>query len=490
MRPHKLIFILTMILCLPSCALENGLLATVGPDYHDPKAKSKIPQWYAPLPAHEGKVTALHDWWAGFGDPVLKRLLSAAQEVSSSIAEAKANIAESRSNLVSTHSLFLPGIDASLSANRSSFSFGQAPFIRNQFALGVQSSWEIDLFGGLARQREAAVSQLQAKEAAWHDARVAVAAELANAYLGYRFCQVQLVILQQDFESRQHSEKMIAIASEAGFRSPAEVALARASMDDSQKSLLVKQAECDLSVKSLVALTALSEPQVRSLLASGQYNGPVLPKPAYFLVDNVPANAIRQRPDIASAERDLAEASANIGVEQANRFPKLSLSGNITPIFQNVNGAALTLAETWSIGPTINLPIFDAGKRIANVDAAKAKFDALQTVYHSKVRMAIKEVEDALVNLHSAIERLPVAQASSSHHQINFQAMQKLFDVGLGNLMDVENARRDYLTAQLSLQQVEQDKVAAWLALYRAVGGGWQSQEIPVAQVNQIANTH
>ena len=196
----------------------------------------------------------------------------------------------------------------------------------------------------------------------------------------------------------------------------------------------------------------------------------------------------------------MAEASAKIGVEQANRFPKLSLSGNITPIFQNINGAALTLAETWSIGPTLSLPLFDAGKRAANVESAKAQYVSYVAQYRATVRTAVKEVEDAMIRLANIYERLPLAQSAVADYRTSFFSAQKLFDVGLGNLIDVELTRRSLVVSELATKELEQEKVSAWIALYRAVGGSWENNktqspgtarpQVSTRNKNETKNTH
>lgn len=474
-----------MLLALSGCALDGGLLTTVGPDYHAPKPPTES-HWNAQQPApdappvaHQGALSHLSQWWERFGDPVLVRLLAAAQQQSASIAKAKAQIVEARGNLVSSESVFLPSLDASLSSIRSSAAFGNSPARLDQHQASVQSSWEIDLFGGLARNREASVSQLQARTASWHDARVAVAAELGNAYLAYRYCAAQTLLIKADAESRQASAQVSAIAVATGFRPPADAALANASAADGSNLWLKQQALCARSIKGLVSLTGLEEAQVRALLGDTPERMAQLPKPPPFQVNAVPAKVIRQRPDIAAAERDLAAASAKIGVEQANRFPKLSLSGNITPVLQNINGAGLALAETWSYGPTLSLPLFDAGKRAANVATAQAKYEAALAHYREAVRTAVKEVEEALVRLTSAEQRLPLVRSAATDYQRNFLSTQKLYELGLGNLIDAETARRNAVAAKLAVQELEQERVSAWIALYRAVGGSWEDRPAP-----------
>lgn len=467
-------------LLLSACG-SGGLLTTVGPDYRTeplPAAAS----WQAPLPdendlpvAHQGDPRDLSRWWDRFQDPVLSRFLDAAQQVSDSVADARARIEQARANLVGADGALLPTLDFKTGATRSSSSFGGEPFLWNQFPFGLQSSWEIDLFGGLARQEEAAISQLESRNAAWHDARVAVAVEVANTYLDYRYCEARARIVRADTDSRRESARLSEIAGEAGFRAPGDVALANASVAEGNRTLLQQQAQCERSIKGLVALTALEEAQVRNLLTAAPDRVAKLPGPPAFRIDSLPARVLLQRPDLAAAERDVAEASAKIGVEQAKRFPKLSLSGNITPTLQNMNGAAFFLAETWSIGPTLSLPLFDAGKRAADVEVARAQYQAAEIKFRGKVRTAVREVEDALVRLHSAGERLPEANKAVAGYRANFLAVQQLYQTGLGSLIDVETARRNVLSAEMAVKELEQERASAWIALYRAAGGSWDA---------------
>ncbi|MCQ8103391.1 efflux transporter outer membrane subunit [Methylomonas sp. SURF-2] len=461
-------------LMLSACG-SGGLLTTVGPDYQA-KPLPAPTSWQAPqadsgnlFQAHRGDPTELMRWWDGFRDPVLSRLLNAAEQVSTSVADAAARIVEARANRVGADAALLPNLHSELASKRSSSSFGGSPFIWNQFSAGLQSSWEIDLFGGLSRQMEATQSQLASRNASWHDARVAVAVEVAEAYLAHRYCQAQEQLFRADSDSRQESARLTAIAGINGFRSPSDVALANASAAEGSKNLLQQHAQCERSLKSLVAMTGLAETELRQLLKDAEG----LPRPPAFGIASLPAKVLLQRPDLAAAERDLAEASANIGVQRAKQFPKLSLSGNITPTLQNINGAALMLAQTWAIGPTLSLPLFDAGKRAADVEVAKAQYQAAESRFRAKVRTAVKEVEDALVRLDSTRQRLPQGQVAVSGYRENFQALQRLYQSGLGNLLDLETARRNMLAADLALKDLEREQVGAWISLYRAAGGGW-----------------
>jgi outer membrane protein TolC len=251
-----------------------------------------------------------------------------------------------------------------------------------------------------------------------------------------------------------------------------------------------QQGLCERSIKGLVALTGLTEPEVRYRLMVKPDRLAQLPKPPPFTLKGLPAETLLQRPDVAAAEEQVAEASARIGVEEAKRYPKLSLTGNITPQLQTVNGmtamapytagasaASTYFANTWSFGPTLTMPIFDSGKRIADVEAARIQFEAAKTRFQSTVRTAVKEVEVALVRLSTSDQRLPGARSALEGYERNLRATDKLYRAGFGNLLELEQARRQTLLARRTLADLEQEKVSAWIALYRAAGGGWHDPE-------------
>ncbi len=466
---------LTILLPLLS-ACSGGLIATVGPDYELPEIPA-AKRWEAAQPEiatpHRGNPAELKRWWDRFDDPVLSRFLAAAQKESASVAEARSRIEQARAGMVGAIGSGLPSLDGAVDANWAEVTFGTPPFPWTRYQFGLQSNWEVDLFGGVARQREAAQRQLDARQAAWHDARVAVAVEVANAYLNYRQCEVLARIAEADAASRTETARLTDIAGKAGFRAPADVALADASAADGQEIVMRQTGQCDRAVKGLVALTGLSEAEVRHRLTGTPDRVARLPPAPPFRLTGLPAKVLMQRPDVAAAEREVAEASANVGVEEAKRFPKLSLSGNITPQIQSVNGADLFLANTWAVGPTLNLPIFDAGKRAADVEAARARYDAAVSKFKATVRTAVKEVEEALVRLKNAEERLPKATAAADGYRANFRAMRQLYQAGFGSLIDAEASRRQALAAERSVAELRQESASAWIALYRAAGGSW-----------------
>ena len=425
------------------------------------------PQWYAPLP-HNGTLADLSAWWQQFNDPVLVELIESAQRASPTIATAAAHIRQARATRVAAGAALLPALDASASAARGN---NQPPVpLATTLQAGLQAAWEIDLFGGNRAAARAAQARLEGAQAGWHDARVSVAAETANSYVGWRTCERQVAVARNDAQSRAETARLSDLSARAGFTAPATSALARASAAEGAGRATQQQAQCDLEVKALVALTALPEPQLRAKLA-GAWSEPA--QPPALPVLSVPARLLAQRPDVFQAEQEVAAASADVGSAQAQRFPRLTLSGSIAAGSVRMGGVTTDL-QTWAIGPlAVTLPIFDGGKRAANVDAAQARYEEAASLYAARVRQAVREVEEALVNLESARLRTEDARMAMEGYRASFTATEARYRSGLASLVELEDARRTSLAAETAWVALQRERVAAWIALYRAMGGGW-----------------
>lgn len=458
-----------LLLVAASALLSSGcsMLET----YLRPKPEMAS-QWQAPLP-HGGQVTDLKQWWAQFNDPVLDQLLQQAQQESPSLALALANIRAARANLGAAAAQGFPTLSATTSFTESKGANAALGASTIKITSGtLDASWELDLFGKVRSAKQAALAQLESKQIAWHDARISLAAEVANNYVNYRACQASAQALQQALQSRQETARLTAIASKAGFTAPADVALAEATQRASESTLDGQQAECDGVVKALVALTNLPESALRDLLASRSG----LPEPAMFEVSSVPAALLTRRPDLAIDERKLAEASANIGVSKAALFPSLSLTGSIGYRRTGVNGVVIQ-GQTWSYGPSLKLPLFDGGTLRANLEEDRATFDNLMATYQQDIRNAVKEVEQALVNLDSASRRVQSEQASAKQYQQFFKAAEIHWKSGGLDLLALEDARRQMINAELNLVTQQKNRVLQWIALYKAFGGDWQENK-------------
>ena len=454
---------------------------SVGPAYHPP-APISATRWYAPLP-HAGSSAELGLWWQQFDDPALSTLIIDAERDSPTLAQALARIAQARASLTTREAASYPSVGASAQTTRSKSVSSFFSGMQTASSLAVDAVWELDLFGANRRGREAAVARVQARAADWHDARVSLAAEVADNYMNLRACEALVAGYRQDLTSRQDSARLTQLKADNGFSSRADAALGNASAAEAATRLTAQQAECDLSIKALVALTGQAEPALRGQLASRTGQLPRLPASG---VVSVPAQLLDQRPDLAAAERDLAAASADIGVAEAKRYPSISLSGSIGLTAVSF-GSLSSSGNTWSFGPAVKLPLFDGGKSRANVADAEARYAEALANYQQRARSAVKEVEQALVKLDSASTQEGSARAAAQGYQVFFNASEARLKTGSGSLLDAEEARRNLLNSQASLVNIQRERLAAWISLYKAMGGGWTRT---AGEPESIANRH
>ncbi|MBP7564441.1 MAG: efflux transporter outer membrane subunit [Burkholderiaceae bacterium] len=435
-------------------------------------AAAAPPQWFAPLP-HQGAVADLRQWWSQWNDPLLAELVEAAQAASPDVAAAGARVGQARAARVQAGAALAPTLSAAGNVSRGpSQAGGIPPVLATSGQAGVQASWEIDLFGGVRAARDAAQARLDGADAAWHEARVAVAAEVAAQYVAQRACERQLEVARGDARSRAETSRLSDESARAGFTAPASAALARASAAEGASRATQQRAQCELGVKALVALTAIDEPELRRRLAAA----PVAPPPpaTLFDVERVPARVLSQRPDLYRAERDVAAASADAGSAQAARYPRLSLDGFVGRAAFRAGGSTFSF-NTWTLGPlALSAPLFDGGRSAAEVEAARARYDEAVATYTGRVRQAVREVEEALVNLDSAASRAADAQTAADGYRASFAATEARYRNGLASLVELEDARRTLLAADNALIDLRRQRETAWVTLYRAVGGGWQ----------------
>lgn len=427
--------------------------------------------WHEPLP-HGGELTALAGWWGQFDDPLLSRLIDAAQAANPDIASAAARIAQARASAAAAGASLLPSAEATLGVSRSRTDAGQP--VATRATSGLQLSWELDLFGGVRAGARAAGLRLDAARAGWHEARVSVAAETASRYVTLRACEARLVHTEIDAASREETSRLTAATAANGMQSAGNAALARASAAQGRANATLLRAQCASHVKALVALTALDEPALRADLAASWGK---LPQPAHFGVETVPARALAQRPDLHAAVRDMEAASQEWAQTRAHQWPRITLQGQLGAA-RTEAGALRQDGGVWSFGPvSVVLPVFDAGTRQARSEAARARYDEAVATLQWRTRTAVREVEDALVALQSTAGRAADSRIAADGFGVAYQATGARYRGGMASLFELEEARRRHAQAQIELTDLQQERVQAWITLYRALGGGWTPAE-------------
>lgn len=482
--------VINVILMLMSMLLLSNCAAV---DYFKnqqntkPVNLNKTPaQWQATLP-HDGKITDLSHWWQQFNDPVLSQLIGSAQNVNADIATAQAKIIAAQSAVATQNASLYPNVTADANANRShqGLSFPSS----TTASAAINASWELDIWGKNKAAKNAEEAKLIGAQALWHDARIIVAAETAKQYMNYRLCENLVNTAKLNAESVSETARLSHLSAKAGFLAPASASQADAQAADATNQLLKQQLQCVLLVKSMVAMTAMPELELRQALDNNKLARPTT---VAINVDNVPAKVLTQRPDVLNAERNVAAASFEVIGTQKQRYPTLSLAGNIGFAYDSVTASQRTGrlrasdGLTWSIGPVaISLPIFDAGLRKANLNAAVAQYDAAKVVYESVARNAVREVEEALSILNSTELRLNDVTNSAAGFKISLEATQTRYNANLANLFDLEDARRASLQADINVFSLRNERLLAWISLYRALGGGWKLADNNTAQLSK-----
>lgn len=432
----------------------------MGADYQKPTL-SQMEQGALPLDAQTEQLLAT---WRRWQDPQLNILIQQAELTNPSLTIAIAHIRQSRATLSADHASAAPVLTANANSNTEKNT-------ATLFTSALDASWEIDLFGEKQRRYEADSARVNARVADWYDARISLAAEVADDYVQYQACRQLTELARQTRQSQQHSHQLTALSLRAGFTSNAHDALIAATAIGAQASLTEQQARCDLLTKALIELTGYNENTLQNVLLK-----PSLPSMATKPVTQVPANALLARPDLIAMERELAATNAEIGVAEAQRWPSLALSGTISK-----SGASFSsLATSWLLGTVLSLPLIDGGQHAAVISGAQASYEAQLATYKQGIRTAIKEVSQAFINLASATQRQYLAQDSLRQNQHYYRAMQRYWQAGGIDQLTLEAARRNVLVATTTEITVQRDQLQYWIALYKALGGAWPSE----------ANTH
>ena len=426
------------------------------------------PVWQAPVAP--GPAAQLSAWWTQFDDPALSSLVEAAQSASPTVSAAGARIAQARAALTLTAADAAPTVGLQAGAQRTATPIGSPA--TTGFALGAQAVWELDLFGAVRASGDAARARLDAAQAGWHDARLAVAAEAGALYVRLRACEAQAELALMDSRSREETARLTQASERAGFRAPADAALARAAAAQGRLQAVEARAQCERLLKAMVALTALEEPALRTALSLREGR---LPESAPPAVRTLPGDLLRQRPDLARVEREARALAADVAARRAERLPRVSIAGQLGAQHVRTGGADASGA-VWSIGPlTVSWPLLDGGRRDAAEAAALAAWEDGRRQWAAALRSAVREVEDALVRLDAVERRRDDVGRATRDFETVLMATQARWRGGLASQFELEEARRNALAAKAVEIDWRRERLDASIALYRALGGGWDA---------------
>ena len=495
----RLLFVAGAAACACAC--------TVGPDYHRPDEPT--PPAYAEL-AGQGKgaplsrttsdAPAVEAWWTQFHDPELDSLVARALHDDLDLEEAASRIRQARASEVVAQAAGLPQLNAnsnSLRVNRSSdadspiqlgsgggaaasggaaagaasgaSSASSGPSHINYFTAGLDAIWEVDVFGGVRRSVENARDLTAAQVWSRRDSQVSVASEVANQYLTYRADQARIVVLKANAKSQQGVLDIIGDRFKTGFVTNTDVNQQRSQLATTQAQIPQVEAASIAAVHALGLLLNRPPADLQAELAPPRG----LPSVPPTLPAGMPSDLLRRRPDIRAAERRLAAANAQVGVQTAVLYPSVNLVGlgtfgssEIENLFDGRNATSLALG-------LLQYSVFNGGQNQANIRIAKEQYLQSQVQYRRSVLTALREVEDALARYSSDQRRQQSLDGAAKASRESVQIATEQYDVGRVDYTTVYNAEVSLEQTQDQLVQADGALGTDIVALYKALGGGW-----------------
>lgn len=457
---------------LVSLSLLSGCVM-VGPDYKAP-ATGTPAAWHrldAGKEVVRGEAVGdISRWWRGLNDPLLAELVDDALQSSPDMRLAQARLREARARRTVARSGLYPEVGASATASRSKSSeeIGSGD-TRNAFSAGFDASWEIDVFGGVRRGIEAAQADLESSEADLHNTQVSLAAEVALNYVELRAFQNRLAIARDNLAAQAETLQLTDWRAQAGLVSSQDVEQARTNYEQTRAQIPSLETSLAEAEHRLAILLGRQPGSLNERLAAGAE----LPMAPASIAVGIPADTLRQRPDVRAAERRLAAETARVGVAEAARYPGFNLSGSIGLDALTFSALGNGSAGAYSLLAGITAPIFNAGRLRAQVEIQNAVREQALVNYEQTVLTALGDVENALVALARSREReQALASAVESARNAALLARNQ-YSAGLIDFQSVLDTERSVLAVEDSLASTHADGISALIRLYKALGGGW-----------------
>lgn len=466
-----------LVLTLQACA--------AGPNYRAPApAALGVPAAYTTPTAAEGATPDIQQWWKGFNDPVLDGIVDAALRQNLDIAQAVARLRQAREAYVQSRAALFPSASGSAGYSRNFNIQGQtfgsitnAGILNQSFSLGADASYQLDIFGGNRRSAQAAKRSYEASGFSLVQVQASIASEVARNYILARAAQASVAIAEGSLSIQQENLEIAGYRAQAGLVSSFDAEQARAQRAQTAAQVPTLRQSYEQAANRLGVLTGQAPGTLHAELDA---TAPI-PKGPDAVPVGLPADIIRLRPDVRSAERTLAAATAQIGVAQAQLYPQLSLGGSIS---SNANTlSTLTDIITGRVFANVAQTIFDAGRGKSTIRSARAGAEQAFAAYKSTVLTALEDVENALTALRTAQDRqreLEIALDASNNAAILARSQYR---AGLTDITTLNNAEAALLSAQSGLSGAKSDQAQALVQLYLALGGGWDSNApAPTAQ--------
>lgn len=467
---------------------------SVGPDYH-PRAPAElgVPASYS-VPAAPSRED-LTRWWDRFDDPVLGRLVQQAAAANTDIAQAVARLRQAREGLLQSRSQLLPNVSGSAGYQRNenlrgggrSFTLPDGTVVdtggggTNSFSLGLSANYQVGIFGEIRRTVEASNAEYQASGFDYAAVLLSVESEVARNYVLARAYQAQLANARASLDIQDENLEIAGFRVQAGLVSSLDQEQARSQRAQTAATIPSLEQQYNAAISRIGVLTGQAPGALKPALAPPQ---PIPTGPATVGI-GIPADTLRQRPDVRAAERALAAATARIGVAKAELYPALAITGNINTNATSLGG--IGDAVTGGLFAGLTQAIFNGGRLRSQVRSAEAAADVALAAYKGTVLLALEDVENAVVALVTARERerqFAIALDAANNSAILSRSQYRS---GLTDFTTLNQQEAALLNARNGLTQARSDASVALVSLYIALGGGWDAATIPTAPLRTAA---
>lgn len=461
-----------LALMLAHMAVLAGLAGcAVGPDYSRPQIElpavwQRAGDNRTAKPGNED----LSRWWERLQDAELSRLIEEALAGSLDLKSAQARLRQARALRAAAGADLFPTVTGSASVSRSKGSRQTGSGRTTElYAAGFDASWEPDIFGGVRRGIEAAQAELEASEASLQSTRVSLVAEVALNYVEVRAFQARLAIARSNLESQSDTFQITGWRAQAGLVGALDVEQARTQLEQTRAQIPSLETSLAQAEHRLAVLLGRAPGALRERLAK---SAPIPALPAAVAV-GIPADTLRQRPDVRAAERTLAAETARIGEAEAARYPGLTLSGSIglEALGASALGASGALAR--SVAARLAAVIFDGGRLRQQVEAQSAVAERALVGYEAAILAALEDVENALVALANSVQRTAALGIAAEAARNAALLARQRYAGGLIDFLTVLDTQRTLLSIEDSLAATQAESASALIQLYKALGGGW-----------------
>jgi NodT family efflux transporter outer membrane factor (OMF) lipoprotein len=457
-----------------AAALVGLLIAgcAVGPNYHAPQ--TTVPAGWAgvtntatnTLSIATTNTAQLEQWWQSFQDPILTSLVQEALRTNLDVQLAEATLRQARASRGIIAGGLWPGLTATAGYSR----VGAGTTSQNSFQSGLDALWEMDIFGGTRRNIESANASILAAKENIRDVQVTLISEVALNYIQLRSSQEQIAIAEENLKAQEHTASLTRQRVSAGFASALDTANAQAQVATTASAIPVLETSLRQNIYALSVL--LARPPA-DLVVELSKPGPVPLTPPEVPI-GLPSTLLRRRPDVRAAEAQLHAATAQIGVATSDFYPKFSLTGSLNYQSDLVRTLFAGANRAWAVGPQVTWPIFQGGSIAANVRLQKALRDQTYITYQKTVLTALQDVENALIAFANEWDHRKALSEADTQNRRALDLSMRLYTQGTADFLSVLVAERSLYASQSALAQSKQAISIDLVALYKALGGGWE----------------